>query len=582
MMLCGMRSHMGWMRFAAAALSGLGAATLLPPFNFTGLVWIVLVPLLLALWSLPEKRAGWWGFVLGWLAGMVSFAIQLRWLGEVSGLAAWLLPAYLACFWGAFGSFAATWANPRRKVTSDNVLGETLRSLGTAFCIASVWAGLEWLRGWLFTGFGWNGLGIAFHETLAMAQAADLLGVAGLSLLVVFFQAVLVQAGWRLVRDGGKRRPRWDFGIAAMVVAAVLCYGIIRMAMLGNGESIRLKVLLVQINIPQQAARQLWDALDVHLAYEQETIGALERLAEADTQAIEKTASNPDGGTIDLSWPDWVMWPETALTGRILSAADGTWGTWLENQETLSKVRETGPFHLIYGVNELEADKVGDQLVMKTNGRAWNSVAAMTEEGDLLTYRKRHLVIFGEYIPLVESIPLLKTIYEQQSGASYGGSFTPGESFEPLEIPTPGGTIGAIPTVCFEDTVPRLTRKFVRPGPQVIVNVTNDGWFKESPAAAQHFANARFRAIELRRPMLRCANNGVSAAVDEIGSTAHPDTGARQVLVDKSGSHFARGSLLVDLDVPVQPAFSLYAVIGDWGIIMLGITGFGLGWWRRK
>jgi len=566
----------------AAALSGLGAAVLLPPFDLMGLVWIVLVPLLIALWSLPEKRAGWKGFGLGWLAGMVSFAIQLSWLGEVSGLAAWVLPAYLGCFWGAFGSFAATWGNPHRKAPPHDVIGKTLVSLRIGFCIASVWAGQEWLRSWLFTGFGWNGLGVAFHETLAMAQAADLLGVAGLSLVVVFFQTVLVQAGWRLARDGGKRGPRWDFGVAAMVVAMVLCYGIFRMAMTGTGESVRIKALLVQINIPQDAARVLWNPLDVHLAYEEETIGALDRIAEADSNAMEKAASDPEGGAVPLSWPDWVIWPETALTGRILSASDGTWGTWLENQATLSKVRASGPFHLIYGVNELEADKEGDQLVMTPGGRTWNSLAVMTEDDELLTYRKRHLVIFGEYIPFVESIPLLKKIYEQQSGASYGGSFTPGESLEPLAIPTAGGAIGVIPTVCFEDTVPRLTRKFVRPGPQVILNVTNDGWFKESPAAAQHFANAKFRAIELRRPMVRCANNGVSAAVDEIGSTAHPDTGASQVLTDKHGSHFARGSLLVDIDVPMRPAFSLYAIIGDWGIIALGIAGLGLGFFGRK
>ena len=142
--------------------------------------------------------------------------------------------------------------------------------------------------------------------------------------------------------------------------------------------------------------------------------------------------------------------------------------------------------------------------------------------------------------------------------------------------------IGAIPTVCFEDSVPRLTRKFVRPGPQVIVNVTNDGWFKNSPAAAQHFANARFRAIELRRPMLRCANSGVSAALDATGSTAHPDTGEPQILVDENGSHFTRGSLLTEIDVPLQPLVSLYAVIGYWGVIVLSLLGLVGAWVENR
>ena len=72
---------------------------------------------------------------------------------------------------------------------------------------------------------------------------------------------------------------------------------------------------------------------------------------------------------------------------------------------------------------------------------------------------------------------------------------------------------------------------------------------------------------------MRCANSGVSAAVDTIGSTAHPDTGKPQVLTDANGSHFTRGSLLAELDVPLQPSFSLYAVIGDWGVIVLALLG---------
>ena len=104
--------------------------------------------------------------------------------------------------------------------------------------------------------------------------------------------------------------------------------------------------------------------------------------------------------------------------------------------------------------------------------------------------------------------------------------------------------------------------------------MTNDGWFKESAAAAQHFANARFRAIELRRPMLRCANSGVSAAIDSKGMA--------QQMVDAGGSHFTRGSLLTELEIPLRPSISLYAWIGDWGILFLAVTGLILAFWTRK
>jgi apolipoprotein N-acyltransferase len=603
-----MGKRSGWVKIAAAVISGLLVAGLFPPFHATALVWVALVPLLAVLWSVDGKRAAWKGFGIAWLAGTASCLVQFNWLAVVSPLGALLLPMYLGIYWGVFGAFAATIGNPWRKCgvgsaecgvadehrpalasslgTPHSALRTCTSSLRTAFCHAALWAGLEWLRGWLFTGFGWNGLGVAFHETLPIAQAADLLGVCGLAMVPVFFQAVMVQAGRRLIlsaRDG-KRRPRWDFGIAAAVVGLVLCYGLVRMAAEGRGETVRLKTLLVQINIPQDAAKVLWSALEVHMAYEDETIKALEGISESDAERLKQEIGKSNQGGIVLSWPDWVMWPESALTGVIFRADDGSWATSRESMESISQVRKAGQFHLIFGVNEWEADATSDkQLAVRENGHSWNSLAAMTPDNELQTYRKHHLVIFGETIPFVDSIPLLKMIYEWQAGVPYRGSFTPGTSFDPLPIATAKGTvIGAIPTVCFEDSVPRLTRRFVREGPQVIVNVTNDGWFKESAAAAQHFANARFRAIELRRPMLRSANSGVSAAVDSIGSTVHPDSGKPQVLTDANGSHFTRGSLLAELDVPLRPSFSLYAVIGDWGVIVLALLGVAWAFATRR
>ncbi len=559
-----MANRSAWIKITAAITSGLLVAGLFPPFAVGALVWIALVPLIAALWSIRGQRAGWHGFALGWLAGTVSSLVQFHWLGIVSPLGVVVLPAYLGCFWGAFGAFAATLGNPWSPQKSTTPLRAMVScSLRVAICHGIIWAGLEWLRGWLFTGFGWNGLGVAFGETPLIAQAADLLGVTGLAILPVFFQAVLVQAGHRLL-SGHPRRSLLDVGTALALIGLLAGYGAWRIAGERRAEAVRLKTLLVQINIPQDAAQVLWSALDIHLAYEEETLQALNRLTANDS----------------AHWPDWVMWPESALTGRILRADDGSWATWRENQETIAQVRTAGRFHLILGVNELEADKSGDdQWVMKEKGRAWNSLAVMSPDDALQTYRKHHLVIFGETIPFVDTIPFLKQIYEQQAGIEYGGSFTPGVTEDPLPIPTANGTvIGAIPTVCFEDSVPRLPRLFVRTGPQVIINVTNDGWFKESAVTAQHFANARFRAIELRRPLLRCANTGISAAIDSTGSTAHPDTGKPQILTNGEGCPFTRGSLLTELNIPLHPSFSLYAYLGDWGIIVLTLAAWGWTW----
>ena len=541
-----MMNGKAWMRIGAAAASGLLVAGLFPPFHGSAFVWVALVPLLWALVSVSGKRPGWQGFALGFLGGAVSCLIQFNWLATVSWLGAVLLPLYLALYWGAFGAFVTTLGKPPETASPA-------ASLRTAFFHGAIWAGLEWLRGWMLTGFSWNAMGVAFHETPVMAQAADLLGVSGISLALVAVQSVLV------ISLRSKSWKRWDLAVAALAVVGMFFYGKQRIASEHHAEAVRLKTLLVQLDVPQIAGRVLWTDLETHQAYEDETLAALGALKSAD-------------GTQSAKWPDWVMWPECALTGRIFFTDDGDKWSWPINDTTIAQVRTGGPFTLIYGVNEWQAEKDGDYLVQKENGRAYNSIAVMPPDNSLTTYRKHHLVIFGETIPFLDTFPWLKKIYEQQAGTQFGGSFTPGDSFEPMDIKAGATTIGAIPTICFEDSVSRLTRKFVRSGPQVIINVTDDGWFKHSPAADQHFAAARFRAIELRRPLLRSANTGVSAAVDSTGSTAHPDTGAPQILRDASGNHFTRGSLLAEVDVPLHPGFSLYARIGDWGLIGLAVV----------
>ncbi|MBK1882711.1 apolipoprotein N-acyltransferase [Luteolibacter pohnpeiensis] len=537
-----------WLKWPAAMLSGGLVGLMFAPFNATFLVWIAVIPLLYAIWSVDAKtakRRAAKGFALGYLGGVIAFGIELFWLTEVSTLGAVLLPLYLAIFWGMFGAFAATLGNPRRSRAKPILL---------ALYLGAVWGGLEWLRSWLFTGFGWNGLGIAFHDTRLIAQSADLLGVTGLSMLAVFFQSAWLYSAQS---SANKTTAARTLGITAVILAVVIGYGFWRIQSEKKRVAVPLKALLVQLNIPQEASQRLWDGLKVNLSYEDETAKAMESLKPGDA-------------------PDWVLWPESALGGEIFRTSDGEWGEWEQNTSTILNVRRGyPPFTIIYGSNEIEAESTEGQLYRKNGGHVYNALAIRSPENDLQTFHKHHLVIFGETIPFIDSMPWLKKIYAEQAGAEWGGSFTPGDSFEPLTAQTSGGQeIGIIPSICFEDTVPRLNRRFVRSGPQVIVNVTNDGWFGESQAADQHFNNALFRAIELRRPMLRCANTGVSAALDSTGSLLQPLTGKRQVLTDATGSHFTSGGLLTKVMVPLNPATTLYATIGDWGIITVALAGF--------
>ncbi len=561
------------LRFLAILLSGCMVAVLVPPFSFSGLVWICVIPLLIALWTLKGKHRAKKGFLIGYLTGAIAFGIQVSWLSTVSWLAPIALSSYLALYFGFFGAFAATLGNPWHR--KEPLINNPLQSLLIAFQNAAIFAGLEIARGWVLTGFGWNALGVAFHDTAVMAQGADLLGVSGLTLAIIFFQAVMIQVGNRMFRAGatGIRAPRWDFLVAAMTIGALLLYGIVRISLEKSKETIPLKALLIQINIPHEGARVLWEAEEVHMAYEDETLTALENLILEDEKKLQNAVQESEEGSIELTRPDWVLWPEVALTGRLFTTDDGQSGSWLNNVETISRVRSSPySFDLIYGVIEVEGEAREDGIYQKKDAPFYNSLVFDGKDGAFQTFRKHHLVIFGETIPFIETLPFLKKIYEQQSGQSYQGSLSPGASLEPLKTKLNGTEIQIIPAICFEDTVPRLTRKFVRNAPQIIVNLTNDGWFKTSPASEQHFANARFRAIELRRPMLRCANTGVTAAIDTIGSTIHPTTGKNQVILDENSSPFTRGSVLAEIGIPLQPSFSLYALIGDAGLLLISFT----------
>ena len=534
------------LRLLGVLLSGVLAAMVFEPFRMTSLSFICLIPLLFVLWKTEGKRACWKGFGFGWLAGFAFFVINLKWLNTVTWEGALILPVYLALYWAVFGAFAATWGNPFRPGKTLSVKHVMFTACSNAF----VWGGLEWLRGWLLTGFGWNGLGVGLHDKLIFAQAADLFGVCGLSAALVFMQSLITPMLLAPIQLRVRIRL-WLAGV--LFLFSIAGYGTARMAMMKNSDLVELSALLVQINAPQEAGRWLWEPAKVHMAYEDETLKGLK-----------------ENGPADL-----VIWPESALSGRLLRMDDGSWRMWQENLDTIDRVREAGAFTLIQGMTELEGEQVAGQAAEKENSRIWNSLVVMSPDGQLQSFRKHHLVIFGETIPFVNEIPLLKKIYEEQSGSTYNGSFSEGQNLDPLHIDVHGMKVGLIPSVCFEDTVPRLERKFVRPGPQVIINVTNDGWFKESEAAKQHFNNALFRAIELRRPMLRCANTGVSGAVSMTGEVV-------STLTNEKGSHFTNGSLLAKVKVPLDPPFSLYAMLGDWPIIGFGVLGLVMGFSRRK
>lgn len=610
-----------------APLSGVMLALCYAPFNLAVMVWLGLVPLMVALWlggkmraerkrRLGKKRRSGrlFGFGIGYLAGLTFWLINLRWLAEVGVVGLIAVALFLALYFALWGAFAAGAGNPwlgeaeaqekapsgidekiaaktKSKAKSRKGVGslaESRRVLRFALMNAFWWCGLEWVRGWFLTGFGWNGLGVAFHDQPILAQSADLVGVTGLSFLPVFVMAVVVQVGRGLNREvrRGKLRAHWDFGVAMALFSLCFLYGIWKLHGEKQGEVLPLNVLMVQLNIPQEASRRMWAPEDIHAAFEDDTLSALAELEERNARRVKAAAESGNSEAVALDVPDWVLWPESALTDYLFYTNEGEQGVGLSTHSTLEAVRPMGQFTMIFGLNELEADLEDNLFTKKEDGKHFNSLLALPPGATTFqTYRKQHLVLFGETIPYREQLKILQKLWEMSAGTSYGGSFSAGEQREPMAIPwakSETGSIAVIPTICFEDTVPRKMRKFVKSGGQLIVNITNDGWFKESEAAAQHFANAKFRSIEFRRPTIRCANTGVSAIVSPKGTVLDEAKNEQRILVDDKGSHLTRGWLYATAYLPVEGPITLYARFGDW-FAALGFFG-GLVWWivRRR
>ncbi len=559
-------------RILAAVLSGIALAFSFVPFDEAWMVWGWMWLLLPLLWTVTGKRRSLRGFGLAWLAGMGFWVINLKWLGTVTWPGALALSAYLSAYFGLFGAFASGPANPcrveyeRAKTIRDRAR-QSLRSLGYATLLGGFWCGLEWVRGWLMTGFGWNGLGVTFAKNLILAQNAEYVGVIGLSFLPVFFSAVTVQTVRRFYqqfRANELRILHWDFATALLVIMLAFTWGTIRLSSVTNEPKIEGRVLMVQQDIPQFADKILWKPSKISGGFEELTAEGMEEVFREATKAARGTESDEE--IVGIKMPDLVIWPEACLPAFLHGEENGSIVGGPKVESVFEYIHSLGDFTFVLGMNEVRG-----QTVVDPEADVFNSLIIDDGKGVRQSYQKNHLVILGEFIP---DLPFLHDLYFRTTGVEFGKGLSRGSVFEPLEAKIGGQPIGVIPSVCFEDTVPRLTRKFVRNGPQLLVNVTNDGWFQESEGSVQHFRNALFRSIELRRPTVRCANRGVTGVVTLAGSLVDPYSKKTRHLVNENGSYFHRGYLLATVYIPSEGEITLYAAFGDWFALSGLIGGF--------
>ena len=462
---------------APALLAALLFAGALPPFGQWWLAWVWMGPLFWKLWSGEQARGLWFGFRQGWLTGFLMFLATVWWVGHVTVPGMLALCVYLALYPAVWGALAA-----RLRPSSPG------RGLLSALALALLWAGLEWARGAMpVMGFPWNGAAAPLVEMPGLRALAAWTGVTGLSALPVLFMSGLAVL-WLL---RGHRNVR---GRAVLLCGVLALPAMLTLALWEKSppSAAQVQVLLVQPNVPRTEPEPLPDPLTdedvVRLRAEMD--------AEDDAQRAAAQSLTLAGLAAAQVKPQLIVWPESAVPGDVRE---------VKNMQMFQSLFDAGAQSIISGVDANIPDDAGNQ-------RPGNCAVLLTgDPRNFQLHAKVHLVAFGEYIPLRRQIPLL----EKWLGHLIVRDFMPGTSLEPLLAEGLPGEI--IPLICFEDTIAPLAAKFVRERPQLIVNLTNDNWFQQSTESAIHTLNARWRCVELRRPMVRASNTGVTCVIDTEG-----------------------------------------------------------------
>ena len=537
-------------RFALAVAAGLCLAAAFPKPGVAGLAWIA--PALMALAALG--RSGGEAFRLGYAAGLAYHLAAYYWLllMPVTGLPilGWVaLSMYLALFPAAWvwlltparparsspgraaGPAAPLWGQLNADSPASWSWGS--RSLWALFG-AALWVGLELLRGWLISGFPWDPLGVSQYRLLPLIQVAAVTGVAGLSFVVVWTSLSLLLAGLAILRSPGPRAT-WagDLLLPLAVLAALFVAGNQRLARPAPSAG-ELKIVCVQPAIPQTV---IWDPGAASNRFTQ-LLGLSRRALAAK--------------------PDLIVWPEAALPSF--------------DQESFVAITNLIRQHrvwMLFGADD--AERV-DGAPAAPRYEYFNSAFLFGPDARYLaTYRKRKLVIFGEYVPLSRWLPFLKHFTPIEGG------FTPGRRPGSFTLAHP--RVKLCPLICFEDIFPAFVRRALDDDTDVIVNLTNNGWFGESAAQWQHAATAIFRAVENGLPLVRCANNGLTCWVDPRGRI-------QQTFTDARGTIYGPGFMSVTIPLPTRadepPTF--YRQHGqwfDWVCVAVAVAG-AAGQWRAR
>jgi apolipoprotein N-acyltransferase len=502
----------GWRAHGAAWLAGLLSTLSMAPFFWWPVLFATLPVLVWLLGGAPSpKRAAW----IGWWFGFGYFLLGLFWIGEAFlveiaflwalPFAVTLLPAGLALFFAAATTVAV-------------MLTPGSRGWPRIAALALTISAAEWLRGHILTGLPWNILGYALTAPDTMMQSASVLGIYGLTML-----AVLVFAAPAVLWTTATRPMMRVSGVVLAVVGifAMIGHGTITLRRASSEMVPGVKVRVVQPSIlqtekwlPENQRRIFNDHLDL-------------------------SGRKPDGTQDGLVGINLVIWPEAAMPFQPLKSPEAL--------AAIGDLLPVGTFLISGGLRTEDVPATGSGTDDGPSRKAFNSLMAFGnidgKKGELVAlYDKIHLVPFGEYLPFQR---VLEKIGLRQLTRMRGGFSAHNGSRQQFVVP---GLPAFGPLICYEAIFPAEVMP-VGQRPAALINVTNDGWFGNTTGPRQHLHQTRVRAVEEGLPLVRAANNGISAVID-----AHGRIIAR---LDMN----VRGSL--DSTLPVAAKATWYSWAGD-------------------
>ncbi len=521
----------------ALVASGLFYATAFPPLNFSAVAWFALIPLFFLVRSKTPSKAFLYGFIWGYSFSCASYF----WLREIEIFIPFVFSLILALFpasWALAVPFCRRYIFVPLDIQLKGYAAEksflsapqgAIKEILLCTALASCWVSFEWLRTWIMTGFPWNLIAVSQWKNPALLQICEYTGIYGLSFELVFFNialALFIPVLANCFRGAKYVRPFPLMTSIALVMASVLIgVGSIPKEV-RNSDIVPLNVALVQGDIEQ-----------CRIPTDEQSRGALDKYLHLSDLALSSS-------------PDLVIWPETAVPVPLRSSCE----IGNEFRRRLFEMIKNSKTPFLIGTIEFGDILPGEAV---ENIPIHNSSVLVHPSLAPQKYHKIHIVPFGEYTPFGEYYPGLIQYF------GMGRSLTPGRGSSLIEV-KPGVYAGV--NICYESIFPEISRMHVLAGANVLIVQTNDAWYPKSSEPEQHLAHAVFRAVENRRPLIRCGNNSGTCVISPYGAI---EESISSRFDEKIGAevptpwHKTDGFGVFTVKVPNPPKLSFYTAHGD-------------------